>query len=134
MEKYSWNFNKYEEHWGNDSNNTVEECIVEAKEVEKEYGKEHDTVYIGENMPFIPSVDAESVLDDIMEQAGEFAGEVGEDWDAYDYHKQNELDELSESLTAVVNEWLKKHDRVPYFWAIERIKPYSMNGEVKTNA
>ncbi|HMM31599.1 MAG TPA: hypothetical protein PKB13_07465 [Clostridia bacterium] len=130
MEKYSWDFNGEAENWYNETYDTIEECLEDARSVAEDetYGSNEppEKVYIGENKPFVPRVDAECVLDLLEEQACEFAGEVGYDWDSYDHKKQDELDELSQSLTDVVMAWLKKHGRAPVFYAVEDIKEYPL--------
>jgi len=130
IKRYSWNFDGDAEIWGNDDFDTIEECLVAAKEEAKQiayYPEEIPAeVYIGENQPFVPWADAENVLDTLQEQAAEFAGEVGCDWDAYDYKKQSELNELSEKLSDVVREWFKKYGYEPHFYAINNIKKYRL--------
>ena len=130
MEKYSWNFDEDAEFWYNDAQDTVEECIEDAKETIKENDEDwHDHVYVGNNIPFVPVVDAESVLEDIQERASEFVGEVADDWDAFNYKKHDELDELSNALSVVVRDWMKKYGYYPHFYAVENIKSYPLKSE-----
>ena len=128
MEKYSWNFNGDAENWGNDTHDTIDRCLADAREAVADGNYQEDetptVVYIGQNEPFAPWVDAEMVLEALQEQAGDFAGEVGGDWDAYDCKKTDELNELSETLTAAVDAWMEKYGYTPHFWAINRIKEY----------
>lgn len=130
MEKYSWNFNREAEIWCNDSHNTVEECLKHAKQAiqEKDYTTPEPppAVFIGENVPFVPYVDPETVLDHLEEQASEFAGESGDDWYAYSPKKREELDELGEALSNVVMNWLEKYGYKPEFYAIQNIKQYPL--------
>lgn len=126
MEKYSWDFNKNAEIWYNETYDTVDDCIADAVETAKEDGEDYDTVYVGENIPYIPSIDAESILDALQEQAYDFAGEIGGDWCAYNHKQTEELEELSELLSTVVCDWMKKYGYYPTFYAIEKIKPYPM--------
>lgn len=130
MGKYIWNFNGDAETWNNDTYETIEECIADAQATAKENGEDyHDVVYIGECNPFVPCVDAEMVLDNLEERAYEFAGEVGLDWEAFNCNKRDEIDELSNALSAIVIEWLKKHGYYPEFYAVENIKPYPLKQE-----
>ncbi|BAE83984.1 hypothetical protein [Desulfitobacterium hafniense] len=130
MEKYSWNFNGEAENWGNDTFGTIEECIAAAREAvaEGDYRESEPptVVYIGENVAFVPRVDPETVLDNLGEEAVDFAGEVGFDWESYDHKRQDELTELADSLSRVVNRWLKKYGYAPSFWAIQNIKRYRL--------
>lgn len=127
MEKYSWNFNESAEVWYNDAYETVDECILAARNTAFEEGDEfYETVYIGENELFCPCVNADFVLEQIIEDAYEFCGEASEAWDAYDYKKHDELEELSNALTMVVDDWLKKYKREPYFWRVKNVKAYPL--------
>lgn len=131
MEKYSWNFNEDAELWDNDAHDTIEACAEDATATAAEYGKDyHKTVYVGENSPFVPYVDAEAILEAVEEQACEFAGEIGGDWYACDSKKPEQLEELSGALTAVVNEWMKKYGYYPEFYAVENVKAYPLKLEV----
>lgn len=123
MDKYSWSFNGDAEHWYEGAD-TIEDCIAQAKE---QIAKDDDIqfVYIGENIAFTPTVDAGLVLERIEEEAYEFC-ELAEDWEAVNYKEQEELFELSDQLTAIVQDWLKKNNREPYFYSVENIKEYSL--------
>lgn len=127
MEKFSWSFNDGDEIWCN-SADTVDECKADARAaIESGEEDESDTIYIGINESFTLCVDAESILEQIEEDASEFAGEIADDWDAFDYKTmKSELEELSERLTDVVNAWLKKNKREPNFYAVNNIKPYKI--------
>lgn len=132
MNKYSWSFDGDAELWSN-SADSVEDCIFQANTENGYDGYEHETVYIGENAPFVPTVDAESVLDQMQEDAGEFAGEIGNEWYAYSYEKMDEIAELNDALTKVVHDWMRKYGYYPYFFRVDNIKPYplktAMSGE-----
>lgn len=132
MKQYTWNFDGEAELWQNDICGSVEECLAAAREVAKKDGDDHDNiVYVGVINPFVPQVDAASVLDGIEEDACEFADEAAQDWCAYDPHMHDELDELSEALTKEINAWLEKHGRAPSFYALESIKPYPLLSETE---
>ena len=133
MDKYSWSFDGDAERWY-ESADSIAECITEARAAESAEEEPRDTVYIGKNVPFIPSVDAESVLESVEEDAYEFC-ELGEDWSACDRKMKNELEELSETLSSAVKVWLKKYGREPSFYVVEGIKPYALYPEKgETNA
>lgn len=129
MDKYSWSFDGDAERWY-ESAGSISECLAEAKAaIARGDAEPAATVYIGINVPFIPSVDAESVLESIEEQAYEFC-ELGEDWCACDARK-DELEELSDTLSSSVKAWLKKYGREPDFYAVQNIKPYALYTEKK---
>lgn len=122
MDKYSWSFDRDAEFWYA-SADSIEACIAEAK---TENEDDSDTVYIGENTPFVPHVDVDLMLERIVEEAFEFVGEVSEDWRACDYKKREELDELSASTDQVVTDWMRKYGYYPVFYQVENIKPYPL--------
>lgn len=128
MGKYSWSFDGDAEIWY-ESANSIEQCIAEAKaSIESGESAPVDTVYIGENCEFIPTVVAESILEQIEDDAFEFAGEIGGDWNAYDYKSMKlELEELSATLSEDVRAWLKKHGREPNFCAVQNVKGFPLN-------
>lgn len=125
MDKYSWNFNEDAERWF-ESADSIAECIADARAaVESGECDQADTVYIGVNVPFIPSVDAESVLETVEEDAYEFC-ELAEDWSACDRKMKDELEELSDTLSAAVKAWLKKNGREPDFYAVQNIRAHAL--------
>lgn len=130
MKTYTWNFQKEAERWDNGAHDSIEACIEEANDCAVEDGEQHnDTVYIGEVLPFASAVDAVDVLDMLKEQACDFAGEYGDDWEAYDPKKRDELDELSAALTATVCAWMEKYGYTPCFYVVENVKAHRMGVE-----
>lgn len=125
---YTWKFGEYG-IWGNGEHETIEECLIEAKRVleDGEYytDKAQIEVYIGECVPYIPEVDAVNVLDNIKEQAYSFT-DLAEDWECCNIKKEDELEELTKSLSNVVNEWFKKYGYDPHFWSVEKFKKYQL--------
>lgn len=119
--KYTWEYSGDVEYWTKDIFDSVEDCILDAKE---NYDvKEGSTIAIGEPVYFEPYVDACNILDCIEEDAYEEHGEVAESWDAYDYKKDKEkLEELSDKLTEIVRQWLKDNDTYPNFYNVTNIK------------
>lgn len=130
--EYAWNFNKDAEVWANDTFTTIEECIKDARRIiseEAHYTIDYEApsvVYIGEVIPFIPTVDCTDILDRMEEDAFDHCGEAAELWETYDYKKKDEIDELDQKLTDVVLEWLKKYNREPHIYNIQKIKEYSL--------
>jgi len=133
MEKYSWDFDGDAERWNNDSHDTVEECVEDAicaiTAGEHNYAETPAVVYIGENREFIPRVDVTQILDALEEQAYDECGEIGGDWQTYDWKKKerDDVEELAEELNKVVIAWLTKYSRVPHFYTVENIKEYPLN-------
>ena len=127
MAKYYWNFDKNAEVWY-EFGNSIEECIQQAREMND---ANYQTVYIGESIPFVPSehLNVDALLDNLEEQAYEFAGEAAEDWRTYEYKKREEMAELTDSIGRIVDEWLKKYGRYPTFCSIENVTGYNLNKE-----
>ena len=126
--QYTWETNPTLETWRNSTFDTIKECLAEAK---REHGANDDnTVYVGECVPFKIEVSVESMLEQLQDDAFEFAGEAAEDWETYDCGKQSELDELSEQISNVVSDWLKKYNREPHFYQIENVKEYRIGDDI----
>lgn len=127
MEKYWWSFYQDSEIW-TESGTSVADCIEQAKELND---ADYQTVYIGEAVPFVPSehLNVDVLMDDLEQQAYEFAGEVAEDWHAYAYKETEANRELSEAIGEIVDKWLKKHGRYPGFCQIANVAEYDLYGD-----
>lgn len=120
--KYIWEYDETD-IWKHDLFDTVEDCILDAKE---NYLIESGTeIVVGEAVLWEPYVSAELILEQLQEDAYEECGEVAGDWYAYD-HKSKEgrksLDELSEKLTEIVKQWLKDNGTYPGFYMIKNVR------------
>lgn len=124
MDKYYWSFDKHAEMWY-ESGESVEDCIKQAREMNDDG---HKNVYIGESIEFVPAehLNVDVLLDDLEEQAYEFAGEAAEDWHTYEYKKRAEMEELTTAVSKVVEDWLRKYGRYPTFCCIENVAEYSL--------
>ena len=129
MDKYYWSFDKNAEMWY-ESGESVEDCISQARAMND---SDYKAVYVGESAPFVPSehLNVDVLLDDLEEQAYEFAGEAAEDWRTYEYKKREEMEELTTAVSKVVEDWLRKYGRYPTFCCIESVAEYSLCGEVR---
>lgn len=123
---YTWEWNRDTEIWNNDEYDTLEECIKAAKE-EAKLDKHKTVVYIGECVPYAPKADCTDVLDRMQEQAEETCGEAGEDWEAYDWHKKDELEELDRTITTAACDWMKAYGYYPACYSIQNIKAYLLD-------
>lgn len=121
--KYTWEYSENEEYWTKDVFDSVEDCILDAKE---NYGIEPgETIAIGKPIHWEPYVNVYTILDQLEENAYEECGEVAENWYAYDYKSEEgrkSLDELSDKLTEIVKQWLKDNGTYPTFYKIENVK------------
>lgn len=68
----------------------------------------YETVKIGNPYYYVPTVDADHVIEDIVEY--DLDDEIAEYSDGYLFDvKQEHIDELQEELTKVFREWEKRH-------------------------
>lgn len=81
-----------------------------------EEGDEVFTIYYGQVLEFVPSVDAENVLDNISENAYSEVGEYAERY-LYDVPKE-QIEDLEEKLNEVLHNWMKKYKHEPHFYTI----------------
>jgi len=135
-ENYAWDFNPEAEIWDNDTHETVEDCIEEARAVvandEHGYSEPPTVIYVGKTKAYSPSIGlgaVENILDGLKDDAWDDYGEIGSDWEPYDNKKLDELEELRSGVERVIFEWLKKHNRYPQFYSIDNIKEYSLETE-----
>lgn len=119
--KYTWEHSDNEEIWRNDVFNTIEDCILDAKEnYDIEPG---ETIAIGEPVYWEPHVNVYTILNQFEEDAYEECGEIAEDWYAYDYKRDEEkVEQLSDKLTEIVKQWLKDNGTYPTFYKIENVR------------
>lgn len=119
--KYTWEYSGDVEYWTKDIFDSVEDCILDAKE---NYDvKEGSTIAIGEVVFWEPYVDAFRVLERVEEVAWYECGEAADCWNSYDYKKDKEkLEELSDKLTEIVRQWLKDNGTYPGFYRIENVR------------
>ena len=123
MKKYSWSFTDVGNEWDEDTFDSIDECIEAARQ-ENQLLEEHSykTVFIGENVPFVPTVHVESILDYAQEQI-DF---IDYDVPLYDYKKKDELYELEKSMTTVLHDWLRKYEYYPKVYSIENVKKWAL--------
>ncbi|MBC3889482.1 hypothetical protein GH810_14295 [Acetobacterium paludosum] len=136
IKKYTWDFNPDAEVWHNNTFDTVEECIEDAKaaveDENSEFEEKHDVIYIAETRQYIPTVDSGAIEDmfaTMADIASDEYGELGSEWEPYDYRKTDEVEELRVSIDAVVMAWLKKHDRYPDFYGLDNIEEYPLEAQ-----
>lgn len=117
IKKYTWSTNINDEIWSYDTFDTIEECIEDAKK-NHQY-KPGEIIAVGTTAKFIPDVDAEGILERLAEDAYEYAGEAAEGW--LNYTKE-QIQALSDKLTAGISEWLKETGQEPHFYQINNIR------------
>lgn len=122
--RYTWSFNEDAEIWENDCYDTVEECVQAARKENEQEKLGYEVVYVGETEPFRIRCYAESILEQLEQDAYEQCGQVAEDWHTYNYEKDKDLLQLSDAITKVVADWLEKKDRMPEFYGIGNVEGY----------
>lgn len=106
---------------------TREEAIAYGrKNFEELYEEEHSEIfnhendkkvfYVGQIERFVPSVSADSVLEQISENAYDEVGEVAEDY--LSHVKIKDLGLLEERFNKVLMEWMVETKNNPTFWKI----------------
>jgi hypothetical protein len=114
-----WTYNVFDDdNWSNDDYETKEEAIKHGREAAP--GEGNDCFFVGQIVPFVPSVDAYAVLDGISEKACEECGESGHDY--LTCVKKKDVEKLEAQLNKVLNKWLTDTGNEPYFWKIETIQ------------
>lgn len=82
------------------------------------YAKTHKGI-VGQAVSWSPSVSADTVIQQALEDAYEVAGDASDDW--LMWVGEAEEKELSDMLTKTFREWLAKHGREPTFVVIEEL-------------
>lgn len=119
--KYYWEFDDCQEVWYN-SCDSIEECIQEAK---YESDEETDCVFIGVlDKPYKPVIDAESVIDRLIEDAYEECGESSDGW--LDGVSKEQIQELESALNGSLLKWLKGMNCMPHFGCFSNMWKYDI--------
>lgn len=134
--KYTWSFSNDEDlSWSNEMYDTIESCLEAAcAGVDMEMDctglvDDPETVYIGEIFAFKPMVYATQVLADIANDAEGYddykEGINGwKPFDSDDLQNMRQVEELSNKLTSVVNDWFRKYNRAPNCYMVSNVKEY----------
>ena len=124
-----WNF-KYSYSLDNEhfscEYDSVEQALADAKvEAAQEHlAGEVEKVYIGYVCGFKPVVNAESVIEEIQNDADNEADEA-----SYGYLEDVsivDLNKLQAMLTETFNTWAKETGNEPNFYTVEDVKEYSL--------
>lgn len=104
---------------------SIEDAMKEFKEFNKEYQfVEPRLAKVGNPYYYIPTVDAERVIEDVIEY--DLDDEIAEYSGYYLLHvKQEHIDELQKELTEVFRDWEKRHGyNNTAFVVFETINPF----------
>lgn len=78
------------------------------------------TIFVGQCHSFVPSINVDSVLDEITESASWVGGDYADDY--LNHVPKDVLEELEGKLNLVLEEWIEKHKYHPTFYSIENIE------------
>ena len=123
--KYVYSFS--DDCFQSDFFDTPEEALAEAREIEKESlaPEKKEAVYIGVvGEKWKPTIDGESIIDMLRDEAYEEGGEYAEDY--LKDVSEAQRDELTEVLTNAFNKWAAKYGYKPNFYPIENVKEYKL--------
>jgi len=114
--EYYWTTN--EEHYGQGPFDSRENAVADAKaEGVGRFWTARKHTPTGVDFP----IDAQTVLEQIGEQAYEMAGEAAEDWPGY--HDDEDEKKLEHDLNAVLRRWIDEHDP-PSFWLARDVEEH----------
>lgn len=121
---YSWNG----EDFNSGTFDSVQEALADAA---VENDGEYFLVYVGEasrpsNSMFFP--DAHVLIEQMYEQAGDYAGEHASD---YPDASTEAVDDLTVQLHKLLSDWCEKHGISPTFYHIDNTKEYPIPATVK---
>ena len=95
---------------------TREEAIREGNQYA--YDMEHETFFIGEcYQSFFPSVDANLIIENIVDNAISECGDHAEDY--LEDIPGEIIVELEEKMNEVLNAWIEKYGYSPHFYSVK---------------
>lgn len=114
--EYSWTENKTDDIWHHGKFVSIEACIKDAINCGKKPGEK---IVIGLCEDYVPHLNADTLLDQVSEDAYEEVGEVAEGWPEFISRKgYKDVEKLQEKIDKVLNEWLEETKQVPGFYHI----------------
>ena len=114
--EYSWTENQTDDIWYHGKFASVEECIKDAISCGKKPGEK---IFIGICEDYIPCLNADTLLDQVSEDAYEEVGEAAEGWPEFDRKGYKYIDKLQKKIDKAFNEWLVETKQVPCFYHIK---------------
>lgn len=122
---YTWMHCPDTDIWDNDTFDSIEECVEDAKLCGMQVG---DSIYIGEcKKAEIGGVYFDDVLERVEEDMYDKVGEVSEDWDissTYGSYKDREpiYEKYNDKLRQLVIDYIKEIGETPSFYSIVNIQ------------
>lgn len=122
----TWSFKETDELWQHGDFETVEKCILDAKE--NYCMKSGEQIAIGTIYLYTVCADVDSLLERLEEDAYEECGEAAVNWEITSRkHFDKEMDILQKKVTKCVNEYLEAIGEEPTFSKIDNIYTVTLN-------
>ena len=80
-------------------------------------------IFTAECVPFVASLDAHWIIDQLNCEATDHAGEAGEEW--LSFVPKSERQELEKELNKALNKWMKKTKNEPHFYGVGTVEKHS---------
>lgn len=116
--KNEWYHSRNGENFSSSAFSTKEEAIADGKEYH-----DGESFWVGQSAPYedyLEHFDADTVFDDLVNNACEEVGEVAEDW--LDNIAPEEKMKLQDVLNAALVGWMKETKEEPIFYRIINIE------------
>ena len=115
--EYSWTENQTDDIWYHGKFDSIEARIKDAISCGKKPGEK---IVIGICEAYVPHLNADTLLDQVSENAYEEVGEVAEGWPEFEVRKGYKYaDKLQEKINKAFNEWLSETQQVSSFYRIQ---------------
>lgn len=117
-----WAYSLDNEYYNSPFYDSYQEALKDG--IDDANTNECDKVYVGKVMKFVPTVDADIIIEYLQEKAYEEAGDV-----SLDYLENIPLKDrlkLEEMLTETFNQWAKETNNEPNFYTVEETSVYEV--------
>ena len=127
MEHYYWTFDKFNRDW--EYENTIEDCIEEAKKIVKLDKLDNKIIYIGIMKRHKPRIYGDEVIELLQQSASNKNGECADEW--LDDIQDVEICSLQYRLNRVLDRWLDEIKQMPTFGQINEVYSYYLESGKK---
>lgn len=127
--KYSYSLND-DEYFNGEVCESREAAIKGAIEAAKYMHVTQGTAYIGVAVEFKARIDAEQIIDIVVDQASQEVPDIG---DYLEEIMDDDMAELEDALQAAWDKWEKKHiEYRPRFYIIRDVEEFDIEGLLKS--
>lgn len=117
-----WAYSLNNEYYNSPFYDSFDKALVDGIKDGKEDG--YNYVYVGRVMEFVPSIDPDSVIEELQQKAYDEAGEVSLDY-LEDIPLKDRL-KLGEMLTETFKQWAKDTNNEPTFYTVEEVSEHEV--------